>query len=219
MIEKTEVLTISAEVFDKMIKMDVSEYTKVLKTKSVSLDYIPWSSCVYLMKMNFPTFVFKTLMFPTAEGVLLPYYTLPDGSAIIETVILDTSTGKESLPSCYPVMEGFGKKAVIDPDARNINDNIQRSRAKTLAEVTGIGLNLWMRIEVEAEENPSEEVKRPPATVGRGKPKVEEEEEEYEEEESEVFDEPKKTLSRTTRPASTGRGGLFSDRKKASPFG
>jgi len=137
---------------------------------------------------------------------------------------MDVVTGKESLPSFYPVMEGFSKKAVVDPDARNISDNTQRARAKALAEVTGIGLNLWMRVEVEStveEEEPTREIKksRPAPTPTRKRevePEVEEEEEyEEDEEEDEVFEtEDKKPLARTTRPAARKSTALF-DKKPA----
>lgn len=95
-----------------------------------------------LMKQNHPTFVFETEMFFEK-----PVLYLPDGTAFVSVVIVDTATGARSAPSHYPVMKGFNHGAEVDPDCRAINDCIQRAKVKALAEVTGIGLKLWLRLE------------------------------------------------------------------------
>jgi hypothetical protein len=204
--EATNILQVSAQQFADNFNLDISTLTKQYPAGKVKLDYLPWSACVVLMKKYHPTFSFEVELF---EGKPIMY--LPDSSAFVSVVIVDTETGKRSLPSHFPVMSGFGHKAVIDPDSRAISDSIQRAKAKALAEVTGIGLNLWLR--VEESEFTVDEPSRETRGTRRPAPPVQEPEEEdydddgeseYAEEDDGVFeDEEAKPLARRTRPAAT----------------
>lgn len=171
-----------------------------------------------LMKKHHPTFIFEIEMF---DGKPVLY--LPDGTAFVSVIIVDTATGARSSASHYPVMKGFNHGAEVDPDCRAINDCIQRAKVKALAEVTGIGLKLWLRLE-EDEINgdvavvPTREVKRsaPPARAQRQAPpprmnegqepeddEIDDEDDgEYAEGDDEVFEtEARQPLARTSRPA------------------
>jgi Protein of unknown function (DUF1071). len=172
-----------------------------------------------LMKKHHPTFVFEIELF---DGKPVLY--LPDGTAFVSVIIVDTATGARSTASHYPVMKGFNHGAEIDPDCRAINDCIQRAKVKALAEVTGIGLKLWLRLEedeingdapaVSARETRSAPPARrsaPPARAQRQTPYVDEEldelldaedDGEYAEGDDEVFEtEARQPLARTSRPA------------------
>ena len=195
-------LVVSYQQFSDNFNLDITALLKTYPAGKVKLDYLPWSACVLLMKKYHPTFVFELEMF---DGKPVLY--LADGSAFVSVVIADTETGKRSTPSHFPVMSGFGHKAVIDPDSRAISDSVQRAKAIALSELTGIGLNLWLRVE-ELEFEPaaeSRETKRRP--VAAAAVVVEDDEEyaddaEYEEEDDEVFeDEDAKPLARRTQPA------------------
>lgn len=204
--EATNILTISAQQFADNFNLDIIHLIKQYPAGKTKLDYLPWSACLVLMKKYHPSFVFELELF---DGKPVMY--LADGSAFVSVVIVDTETGKRSTPSHFPVMAGFGHKAVIDPDSRAISDSIQRAKAKALAEVTGIGLNLWLRVEelefvVDEPLAPRETRASAPRRSAPPAQVVEDEEYEddgdYAEEDDEVFeDEDAKPLARRTRPA------------------
>lgn len=194
--------------------VDVTPFIKVYPKGN--LEYIPWSAALVLMKQHHPTFVFEIEMF---DGKPVLY--LPDGTAFVSVIIVDTATGARSTASHYPVMKGFNHGAEVDPDCRAINDCLQRAKVKALAEVTGIGLKLWLRLE-EDEINgdapvvSAREVKRsaPPRAQRQAPPRMNEGQEpddeeiededdgEYAEGDDEVFEtEARQPLARTSRPA------------------
>lgn len=171
-----------------------------------------------LMKQHHPTFVFEIEMF---DGKPVLY--LPDGTAFVSVVIVDTATGRRSAASHYPVMKGFNHGAEVDPDCRAINDCIQRAKVKSLAEVTGIGLKLWLRLEeeeingeaiVSTRETKAPPARRPAATARRQPAVVEEEEDDtdYADEseddgmdgDDEIFEtEARQPLARRSQPAAS----------------
>lgn len=206
----TDHLVIDPQVFSDNYNIDVSTFVKVYPKGN--LEYIPWSAGLMLMKKHHPTFIFEIEMF---DG--RPVLYLPDGTAFVSVIIVDTATGARSTASHYPVMKGFNHGAEIDPDCRAINDCIQRAKVKALAEVTGIGLKLWLRLEedeingdvpvVSARETKAPPARRsaPPARVQRQEPDDElddEDDGEYAEGDDEVFEtEARQPLARTSRPA------------------
>jgi len=208
----TMTISIPNAEFETNVALDVSNLVK--KYPKGGMEYLPWSVCLMLMKRHYPKFSFTTELF---DGK--PVMFLPDGSAIVSVLIVDTISGATSLPSHFPVMTGFNHSSAIDPDSRAITDSIQRAKAKVLAEVTGIGLNLWLRLEEEDINGSSpvstrETAKRAaPARRPAPSPVVEDEEysdddsgydeeEDCEDEEEEVFEtEEKKPLARRTQPA------------------
>jgi hypothetical protein len=215
----TNILTVTAQQFADNFNLDVSALTKQYPAGKTKLDYLPWSACSVLMKKYHPTFVFELELF---DGKPVMY--LADGSAFVSVIIVDTETGRRSTPSHFPVMSGFGHKAVIDPDSRAISDSIQRAKAKALAEVTGIGLNMWLRVEeleftTDEPVNGSRETRASaPSRRSAPAPVVEDDEiyaesgadydgeDAYAEEDEEVFEtEEAKPLARRTRPAATAQ--------------
>jgi hypothetical protein len=211
--QPTNHLVIDAVTFENNYKIDVTNFVKMYPKGN--LEYIPWSAGLMLMKQYHFTFIFEIEMF---DGKPVLY--LPDGTAFVSVIIVDTATGARSTPSHYPVMKGFNHGAEVDPDCRAINDCIQRAKVKALAEVTGIGLKLWLRLE-EDEINgdtpvvSARETKAPPArraaTTARRQPAIVEEDdeepedgndEEYAEGDDEVFEtESRQPLARRTSPA------------------
>ena len=200
--------------FEENLNIDVSNLVK--KYPKGGMEYLPWSTCLLLMKRRYPNFSFTNELF---DGKPVMY--LPDGSAIVSVLIVDTSSGATSLASHFPVMTGFNHASAIDPDSRAITDSIQRAKAKVLAEVTGIGLNLWLRLEEEDINGSSpvstRETTKRTAPARRPAPApVAEDEEEYEDdedyaeedEEDDNFEtEEKKPLARRTQPARAASSG------------
>lgn len=208
----TTTLIIDAQTFSDNYNVDVSSFVKIYPKGN--LEYIPWSAGLMLMKKHHPTFVFEVELF---DGKPVLY--LPDGTAFVSVIIVDTATGARSTASHYPVMKGFNHGAEVDPDCRAINDCIQRAKVKALAEVTGIGLKLWLRLEedeingdapvVSARETRSAPPARrsaPPARAQRQEPEDDElddeDDGEYAEGDDDVFEtESRQPLARTSRPA------------------
>jgi hypothetical protein len=219
--QPTNHLVIDAATFATNYNIDVSNFVKVYPKGA--LEYIPWSAALMLMKQNHPTFVFEIEMF---DG--RPVLYLPDGTAFVSVIIVDTATGARSTASHYPVMKGFNHGAEVDPDCRAINDCIQRAKVKALAEVTGIGLKLWLRLEedeisgeavVSTRETKAPPSRRPAATARRQapprmnegqepddyeEPEEDDSDEEYAEGDDEVFEtEARQPLARRTQPATS----------------
>jgi hypothetical protein len=208
---ETNHLVIDAATFANNYNIDVSNFVKVYPKGN--LEYIPWSAALMLMKQNHPTFVFEIELF---DGNPVLY--LPDGTAFVSVIIVDTATGARSTASHYPVMKGFNHGAEVDPDCRAINDCIQRAKVKALAEVTGIGLKLWLRLEedeisgeavVSTRETKAPPARRPAATARRQPAVAEEDEEddsdeEYAEGDDEAFEtEARQPLARRSQPATS----------------
>jgi hypothetical protein len=228
--QPTNHLVIDAQTFATNYNIDVSNYVKMYPKGN--LEYIPWSAALMLMKNAHPTFVFEIELF---DGKPVLY--LPDGTAFVSVVIVDTATGARSTVSHYPVMKGFNHGAEVDPDCRAINDCIQRAKVKALAEVTGIGLKLWLRLE-EDEINgeavvSTRETKAPPARRSappsravrqpveeEGDELDEEDDGEYAEGDDEVFEtearQPLARRSQPTRPAAQPRTATTSRRSVGS---
>lgn len=214
MTEQTNHLVIDAQRYSDNYSIDVSQFVKVYPKGN--LEYIPWSAGLMLMKQHHPNFVFEIELF---DGKPVLY--LPDGTAFVSVIIVDTVTGLRSTASHYPVMKGFNHGAEVEPDCRAVNDCIQRAKVKALAEVTGIGLKLWLRLEedeingdtpvVSARETKATPARRTPPARAQRQPVVEEEEDELEEDEDdgeyaegddEVFEtEARQPLARRTQPA------------------
>jgi len=233
----TPPISIPTAEFEANVALDVSNLVK--KYPKGGMEYLPWSVCLMLMKRHYPSFSFTNELF---DGKPVMY--LPDGSAIVSVLIVDTADGRTSLPSHFPVMTGFNHSSAIDPDSRAITDSIQRAKAKVLAEVTGIGLNVWLRLEEEDINGSSpvstrETTKRTaPARRPAPAPVVEDEEEyeddedyaEEEEDDDNFETEEKKPLARRTqparatststrRPAAASRSKSAPTSKRANPFG
>lgn len=63
---------------------------------------------------------------------------------IIKPYLLDTETGLRTTSLHYPLMDS-SNNAIYNPDARDINDNIQRAYVKAIAVYSAIGLRLYSR--------------------------------------------------------------------------
>mgnify|MGYP003433888297 FL=1 len=63
---------------------------------------------------------------------------------IIKPYLLDTETGLRTASLHYPLMDS-SNNSIFNPDARDINDNIQRAYVKVIAVASGLGLRLYSR--------------------------------------------------------------------------
>lgn len=152
-------------VFETLSKIDVSDHTKVIKTKKgFDPKYVSWSWAWNYVKSHypdtptpkfekFPEMVLKTRLqeYNTKfgkkykkvvdswemTGRAVPYLTTTTGTMVTCTVQVDGNDYTESL---Y-VMDN-SNNAVVDPDQAQINKTQKRCLVKALA-MAGLGLNLY----------------------------------------------------------------------------
>ena len=113
-----------AEIWDTLSKVDVSEYVE----EKMNLSYLSWSRAWWLMMEHYPEATYEY-----HEG-----RKFDDGTVEVSVTI---TIGETSRMATLPVMD-YKNKAIISPDARQINDNKQRCFVKAIA-MFGLGIDLY----------------------------------------------------------------------------
>lgn len=113
-----------AEIWNTLSKVDVSEYVE----EKMNLSYLSWSRAWWLMMEHYPEATYEY-----HEG-----RKFDDGTVEVSVTI---TIGGTSRMATLPVMD-YKNKAVISPDARQINDNKQRCFVKAIA-MYGLGIDLY----------------------------------------------------------------------------
>jgi hypothetical protein len=123
-------------VWDTMSKVDISDHTKTMdKTaKRPEVTYLPWHKAIMLLKRHFPASHYRR-----GEDIIYE-----DGSMEVEVILTVSDGYTEEMVSqtTLPVMN-FHFNAIMQPDARMVNDSRQRCVTKAVAITTGLGLSLW----------------------------------------------------------------------------
>ena len=113
-----------AEIWNTLSKVDVSEYVE----EKMNLSYLSWSRAWWLMMEHYPEATYEY-----HEGKKFD-----DGTVEVSVTI---TIGETSRMATLPVMD-YKNKAIISPDARQINDNKQRCFVKAIA-MFGLGIDLY----------------------------------------------------------------------------
>ena len=113
-----------AEIWDTLSKVDVSEYVE----EKMNLSYLSWSRAWWLLMEHYPEATYEY-----HEG-----RKFDDGTVEVSVTI---TIGGTSRMATLPVMD-YKNKAIISPDARQINDNKQRCFVKAIA-MYGLGIDLY----------------------------------------------------------------------------
>ena len=113
-----------AEIWNTLSKVDVSEYVE----EKMNLSYLSWSRAWWLMMEHYPEATYEY-----HEG-----RKFDDGTVEVSVTI---TIGETSRMATLPVMD-YKNKAIISPDARQINDNKQRCFVKAIA-MYGLGIDLY----------------------------------------------------------------------------
>ena len=113
-----------AEIWDTLSKVDVSEYVE----EKMNLKYLSWSRAWWLLMEHFSEATYEY-----HEG-----RKFDDGTVEVSVTI---TIGETSRMATLPVMD-YKNKAIISPDARQINDNKQRCFVKAIA-MFGLGIDLY----------------------------------------------------------------------------
>ena len=113
-----------AEIWDTLSKVDVSEYVE----EKMNLSYLSWSRAWWLLMEHYPEATYEY-----HEGKKFD-----DGTVEVSVTI---TIGETSRMATLPVMD-YKNKAIISPDARQINDNKQRCFVKAIA-MFGLGIDLY----------------------------------------------------------------------------
>ena len=113
-----------AEIWDTLSKVDVSEYVE----EKMNLKYLSWSRAWWLLMEHFSE---ATYEYHESKK-------FDDGTVEVSVTI---TIGETSRMATLPVMD-YKNKAIISPDARQINDNKQRCFVKAIA-MYGLGIDLY----------------------------------------------------------------------------
>jgi hypothetical protein len=135
------------EIWDTLSKVDVSEYVE----EKMNLSYLSWSRAWWLLQQHYPEAIYD---FSIPEK-------FDDGTQEVGCLI---TIGECSRFATLPVMD-YKNKAVISPDARQINDNKQRCFVKAIA-MFGLGIDLYRGM---SDDLPDEEKDK--ASEDKPKPK------------------------------------------------
>lgn len=117
------------EIWDTLHNVDVSEYTE----EKMNLTYLSWARAWMLLMEHYPEAIYS---FVDYDGI--PYRTLPDGTA---EVITQVQIGSHLRSMSLPVMD-YKNNPVVNPNARQVNDNRQRCLVKNLA-MFGLGMSVY----------------------------------------------------------------------------
>jgi hypothetical protein len=135
------------EIWDTLSKVDVSEYVE----EKMNLSYLSWSRAWWLLQQHYAEAIYD---FSIPEK-------FDDGTQEVGCLI---TIGECSRFATLPVMD-YKNKAVISPDARQINDNKQRCFVKAIA-MFGLGIDLYRGM---SDDLPDEEKDK--ASEDKPKPK------------------------------------------------
>ena len=113
-----------AEIWDTLSKVDVSEYVE----EKMNFKHLSWSSAWWLLMEHFSE---ATYEYHESKK-------FDDGTVEVSVTI---TIGETSRMATLPVMD-YKNKAIISPDARQINDNKQRCFVKAIA-MYGLGIDLY----------------------------------------------------------------------------
>jgi len=126
------------EVWDKLSQVNVSD--KIMKKNNLS--YLSWAHCHEVMMEHYPEYYWKVTEYTKPDGsrTNVMTYQGPEGPSAGVHV---TVTIGNLVRDCFlPCMTGYSNKATIFPNARDINDAIQRCYVKACA-LFGLGVSLY----------------------------------------------------------------------------
>lgn len=147
MLEAERILHVPFEKIKEMMELDVTH----LSESRLGLTYLPWAEAELLLREHFPTY--------KVDATIKEYHRGDTTYVMVESFIIDISTGKCTLPEHFPVMDNTSRRLSIpNPGTREISDAIKRAGVKVIARETGIGLNLYRK---EKEDLPQEKLERP----------------------------------------------------------
>ena len=112
------------EIWETLSQVDVSEYVE----EKMNLSYLSWSRAWYLLCQKYAD----------AKYLYHEPKKFEDGTMEVAVTI---TIGECSRSATLPVMD-YKNKAIISPDARQINDNKQRCFVKAIA-MYGLGIDLY----------------------------------------------------------------------------
>ena len=154
------------DIWETLYNLDVSKHTE----EKMNLTYLSWSRAWMLLMSEYPQ---ATYTFVDFEGV--PYRTLPDGTTEVATQIKIDNHVRSMI---LPIMD-YKNNAVVNPNARQVNDNRMRCLVKNLA-MFGLGMKVFTQFDdhlpdEEKDEQPKakkQPKKEEPKEVSKPEPKA-----------------------------------------------
>jgi hypothetical protein len=127
-----------AQVWNKLSRVDVGDHIQTAEIKKdgrvvYTYQYLGWAWCWATLMQYYPESYFEIMSADIH----------PDSSVMVNLMIHIIEGERLMSRVMYmPVMDGRNN-AIINPNARNINDSRMRCLVKALAMHTGLGLDLW----------------------------------------------------------------------------
>lgn len=141
-----QTLVVPYSKFEKCLQLDLKNYISTNPFNNA--EYLNYAAALKFLKKEFPTFVVKYKL--NEEGH--PYFITEVGS-FVKCYMEDLATGLTSEELFFPVMVGKDHRSVGKADARQFSDAMNRAACKLIAQVTGIGFTLWLRVEEDVIKN------------------------------------------------------------------
>ena len=166
------------EIWETLYNVDVSKHTE----EKMNLTYLSWARAWMLLMEHYPQAEYTFVDYDA-----LPYRTLPDGTAeVITKVQIEGHTRSMALP----IMD-YKNNAVVNPNARQVNDNRMRCVVKNLA-MFGLGMSVFAVWEdhlpsEEKDEQPEDKKTLPKKKAKKEEPKAEVTKETFDEAWADVF--------------------------------
>jgi len=139
----------SAEVYAHNLKVDFSKHVK--RDTNRGVDYIPWHRLYAFMCVYTPFRINETKWVDIDPSD-------PSRGTLAVVTLVNITNGVVSVPLYNAVMaKNRMNSSVSDADARQIADAIQRCMVKAVAIHTGLGLEMWMKLEEDEDIEPLED--------------------------------------------------------------
>lgn len=170
-------LIVDAEVWSNNYDLNFTPFIDAKEIRGREFEYLSWSAATKFLKERHPNFQVKFVINPETNNYLFKisydtnldkivehckddtvaldfYNALKDldrgGGYYVESYIEDLETGAVSDSYFYSLLD-FKNQPIYLPTTTDLNNNMQRSLVKTIAIVTGIGLRLFTREDIDDE--------------------------------------------------------------------
>ena len=150
-------LVLKSAEFDKLYNLPIGEFVEQKGGSGFNPSYLSWAHARRLLHENKPNWFVDFEL--TQNGELC--HPQPSGYCLMPFM-----TDGEARTPCtpFPIMD-HRFKAIAQPDACAVNKNIQRAKAKCIAEYSGIGLKLFVGEDIPRGDIEEKVVKQTPSAT------------------------------------------------------
>jgi hypothetical protein len=165
-------LVIQPDMFQRLYDLPIGEFVESRMSGAFAASYLSWAHAVRLLKEHLPS---VCVSFERCDGGIVHKHDLDAAQNLWNAYVMPYLTdGECRTPAIYfPVMDNRFR-ALECPDARAVNDAIQRGAVKAIATFTGLGLKLYAGEDIPSGPQVTDEVRAIVDSADRVEPLVEE---------------------------------------------